>query len=257
LSVGPLIGLVVVVMSFFATKGHGDAGFVVGTIVALAVGAGVGLLNGLLIRAVRLPAVVATLVTYIFLQGLSLLLRPQPAGYIDHHVSQLIQKKVVVIPVVTIAAIVLALACEWTLRRGRAGLVLRAVGSDEARARRLGANVTATYLGAHVACSIAAVLAGLVLTSVVGVGQASLGTTYTLTSITAVVLGGASIFGGRGSFVGALLAALLLQEITTATSFLGLAEAWQDWLPGVLILVGAGVFSRARGRTGPAVLSDG
>jgi ribose transport system ATP-binding protein len=257
LSVGPLIGLVVVVMSFFATKGHGNAGLVVGILVALAVGAGVGLLNGVLIRVVRLPAVVATLVTYIFLQGLSLLLRPQPAGYIDHHVAQLIQKKVVVVPIVTIAAIVLALACEWVLRRGRAGLVLRAVGSDEARARRLGANVTLAYLGAHVACSIAAVLAGLVLTSVVGVGQASLGTTYTLTSITAVVLGGASIFGGRGSFIGALLAALLLQEITTATSFLGLAEAWQDWLPGVLILAGAGVFSRARGQAQPAMISDG
>jgi len=54
--------------------------------------------------------------------------------------------------------------------------------------------------------------------------------------------------GGRGSYVGALLGAVLLQEIVSATSFLGLDEAWQGWLPGVLILVGAAVFSRARGR---------
>ncbi len=257
LSVGPLIGLVVVVMSFFATNGHGAPGLAVGAAVAVAVGVVVGLLNGLLIRAVRLPAVVATLVTYIFLQGLSLLLRPQPAGYIDRSVARLIQTKVLVFPVVTLIAIAIGLLCQWGLRRTRAGVALRAVGSDQLRARRLGANVNAAYLAAHIACSVAAVLAGLVLTSVVGVGQASLGGAYTLTSITAVVLGGASIFGGRGSFVGALLAALLLQEVTTATSFLGLAEAWQEWLPGLLILVGAAVFSRARGGARTAVVADG
>ena len=91
-------------------------------------------------------------------------------------------------------------------------------------------------------------LAGLVLSSLVGVGQAGLGSQYTLTTITAVVLGGASIFGGRGSYLGALLGAFLIQEIISATSFLGLAIAWQDWLPGLLILAGAALFSRARNR---------
>ncbi len=71
---------------------------------------------------------------------------------------------------------------------------------------------------------------------------------YTLLSLTAAVLGGASIFGGRGSFVGTLLGALLLQEITAATSFLNWAEAWQELLPGILILAGAGMYSRLRSR---------
>ena len=62
-----------------------------------------------------------------------------------------------------------------------------------------------------------------------------------------MVLGGASIFGGRGSFIGALLGAVLIQEIVTATAFLRLGTAWQYWLPGVLVLVAAGLFSRARG----------
>ena len=84
------------------------------------------------------------------------------------------------------------------------------------------------------------------LAAQVGVGDARVGVNYTLTSITAVVLGGASIFGGRGSFIGALLGAVLIQEIITSTTFLQIGIAWQYYLPGLLILIGAGVYSRAR-----------
>jgi ribose transport system ATP-binding protein len=257
LSVGPLMGLVVVVMSFFATTGRGMGGLGAGVAVALAVGAVVGLVNGTLIRLIRLPPVIATLITYIFLQGLSLLLRPQPAGYIDNPVTQALIHRIGAVPVAFIVAALLALACEWLLRRSSWGLELRAVGSDEARARRVGARVNGTSIAAHVLCSLLAVLGGIVLTAIVGVGDASLGTEYTLTSIAAVVLGGASIFGGRGSFAGALLGALLIQEVITATSFLGLADAWQEWLPGILILAGAGVYSRARARTAALIPGTG
>ena len=78
------------------------------------------------------------------------------------------------------------------------------------------------------------------------VGDPRAGTSYTLTSVTAVVLGGASIFGGRGSFVGALFGALLIQEIVTSTAFLQIGIEWQYYLPGLLILLGAGIYSRAR-----------
>jgi ribose transport system ATP-binding protein len=61
-----------------------------------------------------------------------------------------------------------------------------------------------------------------------------------------VVLGGASIFGGRGSFLGAFAGVILIEEITSATGFLGLGSAWQYWLPGLLILLAAGAYSRSR-----------
>ena len=248
LSVGPLMGLVVVIMSFFASSGHGLGGLLAGAGVSLLAGVLTGLLNVAGIRLVRLPAVIATLVVYILLQGLGLVLRPTPSGYIDTSSIQLLQTKVGPFPVVALVAIAALAACQWLLRHWRAGVELRAVGSAEPRARRMGARVEATFVLAHVACSVFAVCGGLVLTSLVGVGQAGLGTQYTLTSITAAVLGGASIFGGRGSYLGALAGAVLIQEIIAATSFLGLAEAWQEWLPGVLILAGAALFSRARGR---------
>jgi hypothetical protein len=83
------------------------------------------------------------------------------------------------------------------------------------------------------------------------------GGSYTLASITAVVLGGASIFGGRGSFIGAFMGALLIQAIITSTAFLRLGQAWQFWLPGILVLVAAGVYSRARGGRGAALAGAG
>ena len=148
--------------------------------------------------------------------------------------------------------LVLAVAAELLLRRTRSGVALRATGSDETRARQVGVPVTRTVLAAHVLCSLGAVLAGVVLATVVGVGDPNVGSNYTLTAIAAVVLGGASIFGGRGSYLGAALGAVLLQEITSATSFLRLPEAWQEWLPGLLILSGAAIFSQRGRRRGLA-----
>ena len=92
-------------------------------------------------------------------------------------------------------------------------------------------------------------------------GDPSLGVNYTLTSIIAVVLGGTSIFGGRGSYVGAFLGAVLIQELVTQfqgrSSSTRSARRFSQWLLGILILVGAGVYSRpgdpvggARGRVG-------
>lgn len=248
LSVGPLIGLTVVVMSFFASGGRGTTGLLVGIVAVLAMGVVVGIANAIGVVVLKLPAVIATLVVFIFLEGVALVLRPTPEGFLDGTTTALIQTRIGVVPVVAVIAVLGAVGLEWALRRSRPGVELRAVGSESSRALRLGARVTTTVVIAHVVCSVFAVLAGIVLASLVGVGQAGLGGQYTLTSITAVVLGGASIFGGRGSYVGALLGAVLLQEIVSATSFLGLDEAWQEWLPGLLILVGAAVFSRARGR---------
>jgi ribose transport system ATP-binding protein len=79
-----------------------------------------------------------------------------------------------------------------------------------------------------------------------GVGDPTQGVTYTLSSITAVVLGGASLFGGRGSFIGVLLGAFLLQQANNSTTFLKLGQSWQYWIVGILVLVAAGIYTQAR-----------
>ena len=255
LSVGPLAGLVVVVLSFFVAAGQGPFQLTLGILAVLGTALAAGLTNGLLIRALRLSPVLATLSTYTVIQGISLLLRPQPEGFFRPGVTAAVKTSIGWVPVAFIAAAAVTLVCELLLRRSRAGLELRAVGSDETRAHRLGARVNATHLLAYVVCALFAAAGGILLSAQVAVGDPSLGVNYTLTSIIAVVLGGTSIFGGRGSYVGAFLGAVLIQELVTSPQFLqgtflvdkiGFA-AFSQWLLGILILVGAGVYSRARG----------
>ena len=80
----------------------------------------------------------------------------------------------------------------------------------------------------------------------IGIGDPNQGVEYTLSSIAAVALGGASLFGGRGSFIGVLLGAVLIQEINSATAFLGLSQAWQFWFIGFLTLAAVAIYSQAR-----------
>ncbi|MFN8204238.1 MAG: ATP-binding cassette domain-containing protein [Solirubrobacteraceae bacterium] len=246
LSVGPLTGLLVVVASFFVTAGGGFGGLVAGVLAMIVVAAAVGFTNGGFVRWLRMPPVVATLVTYIVLQGVARLLRDTPDGSIDDAVITAIGRTVGPIPIAFLVAVGLGIALELALRRTRWGLNLRAVGSKDDAAHVLGANVARTRMLAYVGCSLLTFLGALMLMAQVGIGDASAGQAYTLSSITAVVLGGASIFGGRGSFIGVIFGAALVQQIVNATTFLELGQAWQYWLVGGVTIVAAGFYSKAR-----------
>jgi len=211
--------------------------------------------------------VLATLSSFIVIEGVMLLARPTPGGFFRTGVTDALRTSVGPVPAVFIAAIVATVVCEYVLRRTRFGLELRAVGSDETRAHRLGARVNTTVVCAYVLCSLFAVAGGIVLAGFLGVGygDATASAPYTLKSISAVVLGGASIFGGRGSFLGAFFGAVLIQEILTATGFLQSSflirdipsEAVPYWLLGFLILAGAGLYSRIRGIRSAALVEAG
>jgi ribose transport system ATP-binding protein len=89
-------------------------------------------------------------------------------------------------------------------------------------------------------------LGSILLAIQLGIGDASQGVTYTLTGITAVVLGGTSLMGGRGTYIGTLMGSILLIQVLNATVFLDLDQKWQYWLQAILILVAAIVYSLAR-----------
>ena len=246
LSVGPLVGLCVVIGSFF----FGDIGAVatmaLGALSMLGACALVGLLNGSLVRFGNFTAVAATLSVYIMIQGVSVLLRPFPGGSIDTDVIAAIQTNIFGIPASFIVAAVLAVLLELALRYTRWGLSIRAVGSNEASAAKIGIRTSRVVLGAFLASSLLTVLGGVMVMSQLGIGDPNQGVEYTLGSVAAVVLGGASLFGGRGSFLGVLFGALVIQEVNSATTFLGLSQAWQYWFIGLLTLCAVAVYSQAR-----------
>ena len=246
LSVGPLTGLVVVILSFFAGEESGPWFFVLGIGLALAVAAFIGFLNGFLIRIVKLSPLITTLAMFIALQGVSLMLRSTPDGFFRRSIMQTLTTHFGALPVAFIVVLVTAILLELALRRTRFGMEIRAIGSNEVAAYRLGAQVNRSCILAYILCSFFAALGGVLLSAQIGVGDPTVGQNYTLQSISAVVLGGASIFGGRGSFLGALAGVVLVQEITATTGFLGLGTAWQYWLPGILILAATAMYSRTR-----------
>ena len=123
---------------------------------------------------------------------------------------------------------------------------LRAVGSDEESARRVGVPTNRIALLGYLGASLMTLLGAVVLLAQLGVGDPGQGTGYTLTSITAVVLGGTSLLGGRGTFIGTLMGAGLSVQVLNATVFLSLDQKWQYIFQGLLIVAGAIIYSQVR-----------
>jgi ribose transport system ATP-binding protein len=245
LAVGPVAGLAVVLASFLppdATAGTAlaAAGLILGVSLAI------GLLHAVLILYGRVSAVVVTLATFVGLQGIALLLRPQPEGMVPDAFVDLAKAEIAAVPVGMWAALAIVVALQAWLGRSRSGRAFRAVGSDPAAAFRMGLSRTRAVCTAYMLSAGLAGLAGLLLAAEIGIGSAGTGNDYSLTSITAVVVSGAAVSGGRGSFLAVLAAAAMIQTIINVTGFLNIDSAWQYWLVGGATLVGAFAYGRLR-----------
>ncbi|KWF68766.1 ATP-binding cassette domain-containing protein [Burkholderia pseudomultivorans] len=246
LSVGPLMGLMVVIQSFFLNDGSPPGHQLTGWALSFGVAIAVGLVNWTLVSPFRLHPMVATLATYMSLQAISLILRPVPGGLIADSWLSTIGMQLGFVPIAVPVAAVLAVGFEFALFRSRTGLVFRGVGSRPEAARMAGVRTQVTLLGAYVGCSLLAAVAAIPMMAQVGSGDPNAGINYTLASIAAVVIGGASLFGGRGSFIGALLGALLIIQVNVVTSFLDIGDAWQSYLLGGMILISVALYSKSR-----------
>jgi ribose transport system ATP-binding protein len=248
LSVGPLAGFLVVIASFFVGADSSISQIMLGFVLMLLAATLTGTVNGFLIRYGKFTPVAATLAVYIGLQGLSYVLRDGPDGIINSSITGVIKTKVGPFPVAFLTLVAFAFALEFALRYSRWGLTLRAVGSNEEAARRVGVRVNRTVMMAYIAVSLCVFIGGLMLMAQIGIGDPSQGANFTLTSITAVVLGGTSLLGGRGTFIGTLLGAGLIIQVLNATTFLGLDQWSTYFFQGTLIVVAAIVYSQVRGK---------
>ena len=248
LSIGPLAGLCVVLASFLAPDGVEPGPLAAGVIFILMCTTGFGLLQGLLITSLRLPAIVVTIATFIGLQGVSLLLRPVAAGTIDDAISDAAQFQIWFIPACVVLTLVMVGGAEWLLYRTAFGRNFRAVGSSPLASVRLGIDSRRLTWLAFVISGFLTGIGGLMLAGQVGIGSPSTGSDYTLMSITVVVLGGASVAGGRGSFVCTMLGAALVQATSSASSYIDANSSVHYTVIGTLTLLAAIFFSLARRR---------
>ena len=250
LSVGPLAGFLVVVASFFINDDKSAMMIAAGFALMFAGAFVVGSINGVLIRFANFTPIAATLAMFIGLQGMSFLLRDAPDGYINFAVTEIINAQIGPIPAAFIVLVAIAMALEYALRKARAGWRLRAIGSDAEKARRIGIRIDRAFVSGYVACSLLTALGAVMLMTQIGVGDPRQGINYTLASITAVVLGGTSLSGGRGTFIGTVLGAVLATEVLNAVTFLGLSQTYQYLFQGALIVISALIYSIVRRRAG-------
>ena len=211
-----------------------------------------GLLQGLLITSLRLPAIVVTIATFIGLQGVSLLLRPTAAGMIDDSISNAAQFQIWIVPAGVVLTLLMVACAKWILFRTHFGRRFRAVGSSLLASHRLGIDSQRLTWIAFVISGLLTGIGGLMLAGQVGIGSPSTGSDYTLMSITVVVLGGASVSGGRGSFVSTLFGAALVQATSSASSFIDANSSVHYVVIGTLTLMAAIFFSLARRRAATA-----
>ena len=242
-SVGALISLTVVIGSFLMAEDMNAEFILLGTLVCLGVGIIVGLMNGTLVRRVGLNSVITTIAMLSVVQGIALYLRPSPFGVISEDFIDFFQTRIGFIPVSFFVILAAAVAGDIWLYRTRSGLKLRAVGFREEAAKRNGVRVDFVHIRAYFLSAVIAVLSGLFVGSEAGVGSPIIGSSYTLSSIAAAVLGGAALTGGRGSFVGGLLGALFFTLVVNIITLLGLNTGAGIMTSGVLTLFAVALYS--------------
>ena len=237
-SVGSIMTIGVIIASFIVTDKAPPSTVFLGGLAILGAGVVIGLFNALLVRWVKLPAIIATLATLSILDGISLSLRPIAAGLINIDVLDTLTASLGFMPIAFMIILVAAILLDVWLYATPSGLTWRAVGHDAQASRRVGAATTRIRVGAFVMSGLMAALASFFLAAQIGIGDPRAGVSYTLTSVAAAVLGGASLMGGRGTFIGAIVSSLFLTLIINILPLLGLSYVVGLVTIGVLLLLG-------------------
>jgi ribose transport system permease protein len=216
-----------------------------GVLVGIAFGGLLGLVNGILAIRLRIPVIIITLGTLSAFRGLSLVVNESRAVIPpdkEHLFFTLMQTKVVgIVPIVAILFVILAIALHVLLHYTRFGYRVQAMGSNPDAARLAGIPVDRTRVQVLVLMGL---IAGLTSSLFLGFREAIdpvTGGDYLLPVVAAVIIGGTPLSGGRGTILGAVIGALIIQVITTGILFLGVDVKWSTFVTGAVIIIAVAV----------------
>ena len=224
-----------------------------GIIAVLLVGALCGALNGAIVIYGRLQPIVTTIATGAVYFGIALALRPSPGGSVDETLADVLTGKLFgFVPASLVVLLAVVLVVWVPFSRSATGRAAYAVGSSEPAAYMSGVPIRRAKMMAYTLSGLLAAIGGLFLTFFTYTGDAAYasGNAYTLFSIAAVVLGGVSLFGGRGSAIGAIFGALAFRTIGDLLFVFDFDPLWQPLFQGVVLLfaVSLGAFGLFRVR---------
>ncbi|WP_419823190.1 ABC transporter permease [Anoxybacterium hadale] len=206
-------------------------------LVALAVGAMIGLANGALIAYVKLPPLVVTMAMASIIQGIINVytagknITGKPAPILEIIAA----KSTGIFPNILFLLLIVAVVVMILLYKTKWGLKLFGVGTNETTAYLSGVNVKAVRLAAFVISGVTASLIGLLLIGNMGIAFKDMGSSYVMPSIAAVVVGGVSLVGGEGNYFRVILGSIFLQTLTNLLVALGWGDAGK-WLGFGIVL---------------------
>lgn len=235
LSVGAVVSLSNCIAATY--MGTSPASVVGVCVLTLAVGAGAGLINGVLVAYGRIQPIIVTLATLYIFSGLALIVRPQPGGSVPPFYASALTGGWGYLPYALVVLFVVLFAVWTPLMRSRLGTAIRAVGDNPGGAHMSAINVPRTLIAAYMMGGFFAAAAGLYLTAQTTSGDASIGTSYTLNSVAAVVFGGALLGGGRGVAPGPVIAAYFLSIIISVLFAAGISPFYQSVFQGGILMV--------------------
>lgn len=239
LSVAAIAGLCGVVVSMLFGVGMD---IWLACLIAVAMAAVLGMINGILVTKLKLNPLIVTLGTMSIFGGSALVLtnglsRPL---MIDGF-NWLGSGRFVGIPVPVILLAVLAVLTWWIMAKTRFGREIYAAGGNAAASRLMGINVERVQIVLYVFSAIVGAVAGIVLGAMLGAAAPNAAGQHLLTVIAAIILGGTSLFGGRGSVWGTLLAVLILGTLNNGLTLLNVSSFWQEITRGIVLIAAVAV----------------
>lgn len=239
LSVGSLVALVTVVGFALIKEGMHPA---LGVLTMFGMGAAIGCFTGILIALVKIPPFIATLGMMVSLRGLALL---HSAGNMLYGLPPSLtwfgQGKIAGIPVPVIIALSTAVFGAWVFNHTKFGLNVRAIGGNREAARLAGVPVNLIEILVYGLMGLVTALGGLIMIARIDSTQATIGTAMEIHIIAAVIIGGTSLFGGRGTIYGTVLGAILLAMMTNALVIAGVDHFWQLVIMGLIVLLAVAI----------------
>lgn len=242
LSVGSVLGFSGVCGAWLMQEGWDPVLGIIGGILA---GAACGTVTGFIVVYLKVNSFIVTLGMLSIARGLTEVITGGLPIEVPGSITFLGQGEAIGIPVAVMIFVALVLIFQFVLSRSVAGQRVRAVGDNAEAARISGIPLNRTRLLVFVLSGMLAGIAGIVYTTQVGVAEAQAGTGQELDVIAAVVIGGASLSGGRGSVVGAMLGAFLLGALRNAFILLQLSPFLQKVSIGLVIILAA-IFDQVR-----------
>lgn len=242
LSIGSLVKVSILVSAIVMNGENSNVASAVAAVVGL--GLLVGLIHGFLINEAKIAPFIVTLASLVILRGIGLSISTSPVGRASPEFLRFYVQKIGPAPIIAVMFVLLLALTMLLLRYTAFGKYLYAIGGNEEVARLSGVPVKRVRYGVYVLCSISAAITGLLWLSRMGVGDPAIGDGIELQAITAVIIGGASLFGGRASVMGALGGVLLLSITANLLVMLGISQFAQGLIQGIIIVAAVAIYKQ-------------